>query len=115
MKGWFHAHTLDFLPRCRKQARLQWRQSNLFETLWVEALLVLREDTDLFLRGRIGHANLQQKTVELRLRKRVRAFKLNRVLRGQNRKVLGERITHAVDRYLTLLHRFQECSLGSRR
>src|SRR5438045_8738277 len=67
-----------------------------------------------FLNGiRIVHVDLQQKTIELRFRKRIRAFKFDRVLGGKHGEESGERMGNAVNRKLALFHGLQQGSLGA--
>ncbi len=57
---------------------------------------------------RIADVQLQHEAVHLRFRQRIGALLLERVLRRENQKRLRQGITVAGDRYLPLLHRFQQ-------
>ena len=73
------------------------------------------ENLQLLLLGGIGHANLQQKSVQLRLGQRISAFEVHRVLRGEDGEPGGQRAAHAVGGHLALFHAFQQRGLGARR
>src|SRR6185437_6947925 len=88
----------------------------------VEYLLRLRDGVDvdrlaarhaahdllLFIARRIADAQLEHEPVDLRFRKRVRAFLLDRVLRRQHEKGFFESERRPADRHLLLLHRFEQ-------
>ena len=61
------------------------------------------------------HVQLEEETIELRFRQRIRAFHLDRVLRREDRERLLERMRHAKHRDMPLLHRFEKRRLRSRR
>jgi hypothetical protein len=69
----------------------------------------------LLLGRRIGDANLEQEPVELGLRKRIRTFKFDGVLRGEHGEVFRQRIADAVNGYLALLHGLEQGGLCARR
>ena len=62
----------------------------------------------------IAHVDLQQEAVELRLRQRIGAFLLDRVLRRQHVERPRQRMLDAADRDALLLHRLQQRRLGAR-
>ena len=69
----------------------------------------------LFVRPRgERHDALEEEPVELRLRERIRALLLDRVLRGEDEKRVRERQRVVPDRHLALLHRFEERRLHLR-
>ena len=63
----------------------------------------------------VAHRHADQEAVELGLGQRKRPLVLDRVLRGEDDEWLGQRVGHAVDGDLALLHRFQQRGLGLRR
>src|ERR1700727_136224 len=69
----------------------------------------------LFVRGRIAHLDFEQKTVKLRLWKRIRTLKVDRVLGGENREPLRQLSRNAVARHLALFHAFEQRRLRARR
>ena len=58
---------------------------------------------------------LEHEPIDLRFRKRIRAFLLNRILGRENEKGLLEDEGRSADRYLLFLHRFEQCRLDLRR
>ena len=60
---------------------------------------------------RIADAEAYEKAVELRLRQRVRAVELLRVLRRDHEERFFEFVRFTVDRNLPLVHRFEERTL----
>ena len=69
------------------------------------------EDFTLFPPLRVGHDQLEHEPVDLRLRQRIRALMLDRVLGRQHQEELGQWESLAADGDLLLLHRFQQCTL----
>ena len=63
----------------------------------------------------IGHANLHQEAIELRLGQRIGAFEVDRVLRGEDGEPAGQRPARAIDRHLALFHALEQRGLGARR
>ena len=59
----------------------------------------------------IADIQLQHEAVELRFRKLIGAFLLERILRRQNQKRIGERIRLFANRDLPFLHRFEQRAL----
>ena len=60
---------------------------------------------------RIAQAHAHQEAIELRLRQAIGAELLMRILRGDHEERLGQRVGHAIDADLTLLHRLQQRAL----
>ena len=63
----------------------------------------------------VSHRHADQEAVELGLGKRKGALVFDRVLGGEDDEWLGQRMRHAVDGDLALLHRLQQRGLGLRR
>ncbi len=57
---------------------------------------------------RIAHRGPHEEAVELRLGQRISAFRLDRVLRGDDEERAGQRPARAIGCDLTLLHRLEE-------
>ena len=72
------------------------------------------QDRQFVVRGRIGHANVNQEAVHLRLGQRIGAFLLDGVLRGEDEKQVGKLVSLSGDRHLPLFHRFQQRRLHLR-
>jgi hypothetical protein len=70
---------------------------------------------ELLVLARIPDVDLEQEAVELRLRQRVGALVLNRVLRRDDEKRRRQRARLALDRHLPLLHRLEQRRLRLRR
>ena len=85
------------------------------DVLRVEARGVTADDLQLL--RPLGHRehDLEQEAVELGLGQRVGAFVLDRVLRRGDQERPRQRMAHAVDRDLPLLHRLEQRRLGLRR
>ena len=64
---------------------------------------------------RVPDRKPHEEAVELRLRQRVGALVLDRVLRRQHQERVGERLRAPLDRHLALLHRLQQRGLRLRR
>ena len=60
----------------------------------------------------IRHRQLEEEAIQLGLRQGVRAFHLDRILRGENEKGLRERVRGASSRHASLLHRLEQGRLG---
>ena len=73
------------------------------------------EDPALDLLGGVVEHELEEEAVELRLRQRIRALVLDRVLRADDEERVGQRPRLALDRHLPLLHRLEQRGLGLRR
>ena len=61
------------------------------------------------------HQELKEEPIELRLRQRVGALELDRILRGKHDEGRGENTRLAEYRDLLFFHRFEHCRLGFRR
>ena len=72
---------------------------------------VAREDVHLVLHGRIADGNAHEEAVHLRLRQRIGAYEIDRILRGEHHERAGERIGDAVDGDLPLLHDLKQRAL----
>ena len=96
-----------------EQFRIDGREAGSIKIVSVESVLHIGEQLHFLGRGRIEDADFGQKAIELRLGQRVRAFEVDRVLRGKNSEERGKRMGRAVNRYLALLHALQQRSLGS--
>ena len=77
--------------------------------------MVGAEHPELLVAGRQRHGELEQEPVQLRLRQRVGALVLDRVLGGGDQERVGQRPRLALDRDLPLLHRLQQRGLRLRR
>ena len=77
--------------------------------------MMRREHTYLFGGGWVAHTDFEQESVELCFGQGIGAFLLDRVLGGENREPLPERVSGAVDRRGPFLHRFKQCGLRLRR
>ena len=64
---------------------------------------------------RIVDHDVEHEPIELRLRQRIGAFLLDRILRGQHEQRTFERMAYAADRHLILLHRLEQRRLRLRR
>ena len=73
------------------------------------------QNVHLILQGRIADGNAHEKAVHLRFRQGIGAHEIDRILRCQNHKRTRQRIGHAVNRHLTLLHDFEQRGLRFRR
>src|SRR6516162_6468037 len=62
----------------------------------------------------IADIDFHQETIELRFRKRVSTFLLERVLRGEHMEWLRQIVSGAGDGNMLFLHRLQQCGLGAR-
>ena len=71
-------------------------------------------DLDEVLLGREGDVDLEEEPVELRLRQRVGALHLERVLGGQHEERLGQRVLLLRDGHPVLLHRLEQRRLRLR-
>jgi hypothetical protein len=85
------------------------------EVARVEPLRVPGQHRDLVVAARQVHRQLELEPVELRLRQRVGALVLHRVLGGGDDERVGEGVAHAVHGDLPLLHRLQQRRLRLRR
>jgi len=74
-----------------------------------------QQDAPLVLGRWVVDADTQQEAVHLRLGQRVRAVTFLRVLRRHHQERRVEWVGPAVDRHLSLVHRFQQRALRSRR
>ncbi len=75
----------------------------------------VEQDFALGVLARIVDVDLHQEAVELRFRKRIGAFLLERVLRRQHMERLRQIVPRARDRDVLLLHRLEQCGLRARR
>ena len=80
-----------------------------------DAALGQLEDPALVCLARIADVELEQEAVELRLRQRIGALVLDRVLRGDDEERVGQRAAVALDRDLPVLHRLEQRRLRLRR
>ena len=65
--------------------------------------------------GRIAHLQLEEEAIELRFRQRIRAFHLERILRGEDQERLLELVGGLADRHADVLHRLEQRRLRLRR
>ena len=65
--------------------------------------------------GGIGHLELEEEAIQLRLGQRIRAFHLQRVLRRQDQERLLELVGRLADRDADVLHRLEQRRLRLRR
>ncbi len=72
------------------------------------------EHRELGIAGGVAHRDLGGEAVALRFRERIGAFHLHRVLGGDDEERGLQRVRHAVDRDLPLLHALQQRRLGLR-
>ena len=77
--------------------------------------MVRRATSNSSLKLGIGDEHFEHEPVELRFGQRVRAFLLDRVLRGEHEERVGHLMPDAADRDLPLLHRFEQRGLRFRR
>ncbi len=75
----------------------------------------LRHDRDLVVLAEVVDDDVEHEAIELRLGQRIRAFELDRVLRGQHEERLVERIGAAGGGDVILLHRLEQRRLRLRR
>jgi len=75
----------------------------------------MREDFALGFVRRVAHADPHQEAIELRFRERIGAVMLDRILRGNHEKRIGQRERFAVDGDLRFIHGFEQCGLRARR
>ena len=73
------------------------------------------QDADLFVLRRIADANVEEKAVELCFGERVRAFLLDRILRGEHEERFGEIHRLAGGGDVALLHGLEQRGLRARR
>ena len=74
-----------------------------------------REDALLLLLVGVAQTDAEQEPVELRLGQRIRAFQLDRVLRGEHEERLRQLVGFPDHRDVALLHRLQQGGLRLRR
>ena len=72
---------------------------------------VFIKDASFFVPFRVIHHHLEHEPVHLRFGQQVRAFLLNRVLRGHYQERIGEGVRFITDGHLLLLHRLQQRAL----
>ena len=107
-----HCHALH-----RAATRFQTRgvghslQTGVGQCVRIEAAVNARQQCTFLFLIRIIHQHFQRKTVELRFGQRIRAFVINRVLRGENGKHRRQNVRLAVDRRAAFLHCFQKRGL----
>ena len=82
--------------------------------LLVQAGVHAHHDLDLVTHGGVPHEVLEHEPIRLRLRQRVGALLLDRVLGRDDQKGFGNRVFHARDGGLTFLHRFEHRALRFR-
>src|SRR5690606_16180368 len=83
--------------------------------LRVETVRITIENRYLVRSGGAGNTDLQQESVELCLRQRIRTLVLDRILRGKDGEQRPERPGLAIYGHLSLLHRLQQRRLRLRR
>ena len=69
------------------------------------------DDHELLRGRRVVDQHLEHEAVDLRLRQRIRALRLDRVLGRHHEERIGERVRLAADRHLALLHRLEQRAL----
>ena len=76
-----------------------------------------RDDLDLFFLARVADLQLEHEPVELRFRQRIRAFLLDRILRGEHEERLGQlvRLAAAVTRCSCIASSSAACVFGGAR
>ena len=72
-------------------------------------------DVELLVVGRVLDDDVEHEAIELRFRQRIRAFELDRVLRGEHVERLGQLVGLALHGDAVLLHRFEQRRLRLRR
>src|SRR5258708_33937890 len=77
--------------------------------------MMVLQYADLIAGFRIRDFDLQQKTVELGFRQRIRALKFNRVLGGKYSEEFSQRMSNAINADLALLHGLHQRCLWTRR
>ncbi len=68
-------------------------------------------DFEFLVEARIVDEDLEHEAVLLGFGQRIGALLFDRVLRGQHEERIGQRVTHAADRHLPFLHRFEQRGL----
>ena len=100
-------------------ARLDFREGlALHDWLdFAEQLAPIQSEEHGSLGGAVGDAEFDahEETVELRFGQRKRADLMLRILRRHDEKRRGQRVRHAIDRHVRLLHRFEQRALRLRR
>ena len=71
-----------------------------------------RDHGDLLILGQVIHHDIEHEAIQLRLGQRIRAFHLNRVLRGEDEERFLQRVANSGGRDLMLLHCFEQRGLG---
>ena len=69
------------------------------------------DDLPLFLPGRVADLHHHEKAIHLRFRQRIRAFLLDRILRGEDDERVRQRVAAVADRDLALLHGLEQRAL----
>ena len=72
----------------------------------------LRNDSHLFVLRQIINDHIEHEAIQLRFGQGIRAFHLDGVLRGQDKKGFLERVSHTSRGDLMLLHGFEQSGLG---
>src|SRR5437764_14954760 len=79
----------------------------------IKSMMMVLKNSDFLLRFRIGHVDLHQKTVELRFRQWIGAFKFNRVLGSEHSKEFRKTIGSAINADLAFFHGLKQGRLGA--
>src|SRR2546423_1498134 len=107
------ARVADFKTAARDGVRINERANvNSVEITRVEASIPVGDDLLLRVLRRIVEQDFEQEAIKLRFGQRVRAFVFNRILGGEHGEERRERVGFAVNRRLSLFHRFEERGLG---
>src|SRR5437763_12482578 len=83
------------------------------EIMRIKSMMIVLKNGDVLVRFRIGHVDLHQKTVELRFRQWICAFKLNGVLSSEHSKKFRKAICSAINADLAFFHGFKQGRLGA--
>src|SRR5207248_258003 len=110
------ARVAHFKTAARDGVRINERANvNSVEITRVEASIPVGDDLLLRVLRRIVEQDFEQEAIKLRFGQRVRAFVLNRIFGGKHGEERRERVGFAVNRRLSLFHRFQQRGLRLRR
>src|SRR5437868_2844078 len=90
---------------------VEWPYVNLVQSLRIETSVPSCKHFTFVFFGWIVNENLELETIELRLRQWISSFVFDRVFRRQHCEDRRQGICFAVNRYLALFHRLEECGL----
>src|SRR5215472_4134353 len=110
-----NAHGTNLMPRLRQHRKRHRFNRRVRKPRRLRRRMMPLQHHALVRDRRISHLDLQQKPIQLRLRQRIRAFKLHRILRRKHREELIQRVPLAIRRHLPLFHRLEQRSLRARR